>query len=65
MDPQELMCVELLQGGPRSLDWLAARTGVPPGDLLACLTSMSFQGWVAEEAGGRFRLLLNPACRRN
>jgi DNA processing protein len=61
--PREIACIELLQGEPRSLDWLAARTGIAPGELMACLTAMSFRGWVAEEVGGRYRLLINPTCR--
>ena len=63
VDAREAACLDLLQGNPRSLDWLAAKTGLPPGELLACLTSMSLKGWVAEEAGGRYRVLINPACR--
>jgi len=63
MEPLESMCIDVLQGGPRGLDALAACAGVPPGEILACLTSMILKGWVAEEAGGRFRLLLNPLLR--
>jgi DNA processing protein len=55
--PLESRCLELLQGGPHGLDWLAANTGTPPGELLATITSMSFKGWVAEEPGGAYRLL--------
>ncbi len=62
-NPGERECIELLQGEPRSLDWLSTRIGKHTGELLACLTAMSLKGWVVEEAGGRFRLLLNPACR--
>jgi len=61
--PMERTCVEALRGIPRSLDWLAAKTNVSAGELLACLTTMSFKGWVVEEAGGRYRLLLDSACR--
>ncbi|RJP26943.1 MAG: DNA-protecting protein DprA [Actinobacteria bacterium] len=60
MSPLERRCVEILQGIPRSLDWIAAREKVPVPELLACLTSMSFKGWIAEEAGGRYRLLVDP-----
>jgi DNA processing protein len=63
VSPLERTCVEALRGIPRSLDWLAANTKVSAGELLACLTTMSFKGWVAEEAGGRYRLLLDTACR--
>ena len=55
--------VEALRGIPRSLDWLAAKTRVSAGEPLACLTAMSFKGWVVEEAGGRYRLLSDAACR--
>jgi DNA processing protein len=64
-NPRESACIELLQGEPRGLDWLVARTAIAPAELLACLTAMSFRGWVVEEAGGQFRLLLDPACRRD
>jgi DNA processing protein len=60
-DSRESLCVALLEGGPQSLDWLAARMDIATGELLACLTAMSFKGWVCEEAGGRYRLLMNPA----
>jgi len=63
VSPLERCCAEALRGMPRSLDWLVAKTRVPAGELLTCLTTMSFKGWVAEEAGGRFRLLLDYACR--
>lgn len=63
MSAGELRTIDLLQGGPRSLDWLAVRTGEPPGELLSRLTTMSFKGWVSEEAGGRYRLLVNPNLR--
>ena len=56
----ERACVELLRGEARGLDWLAAHSGRTPGDLLACLSAMALKGWVAEEAGGRYRLLLDP-----
>lgn len=58
--PLESLCIEVLQGEPRGLDGLVACSGVPPGEIMACLTSMILKGWVAEEAGGRYRLLLNP-----
>ncbi|MBN2025258.1 MAG: DNA-processing protein DprA [Actinobacteria bacterium] len=61
--PVERACVEALRGMPRSLDWLAAKTHLPAGELLACLTAMSLKGWVVEEAGGRYRLLVDHACR--
>ena len=63
LEPLESLCVEVLQGGPRGLDALAAAAGVPPGEILGCLASMALRGWVAEEAGGRFSLLLNPQLR--
>ena len=63
-DELESECLGLLVGSPRGPDWIAARVGIPPGELLACLSSMAIKGWVAEEAGGRFRLLINPSCRK-
>jgi DNA processing protein len=61
--PLESRCIEVLEGGPRGLDGLAACTGVPAGEILACLTAMILRGWVAEEPGGLYRLLLNPCLR--
>jgi DNA processing protein len=63
MSAGELKTLELLEGGPRSLDWLAVRLGEPPGEMLSRLTAMSFKGWVVEEAGGRYRLLAHPVMR--
>lgn len=60
--PLEHACMELLRGEARTLDWLACRTERAAGELLACLTAMSLKGWVADEAGGRYRLLREPAC---
>lgn len=65
IDPLERKCLGLLLGEPRRLDWLATMAEISTGELLACLTSMSIKGWVAEEAGGRYRLLINPSCRKN
>jgi DNA processing protein len=53
----ERAVVELLQDRPRSLDWLAVSLEGTVGELLTRLTSLSFKGWVLEEAGGRYRLL--------
>ncbi len=61
----ESACIELLRGEAHRLDWLAARSGKPPGEVLACLAAMSLKGWVTEEAGGFYRLLCDPACRGN
>ncbi len=54
---EEAACLELLRGGPCGLDWLAAKTGRPAGELLARLSSLVLRGLVAEEAGGRYRAL--------
>ncbi len=59
---EEGKIMELLLGEPKSLDWLGARTGRTPQELLPVLTAMSLRGWVGEEAGGRFRLL-SPGFR--
>ncbi|MEW6553235.1 MAG: DNA-processing protein DprA [Actinomycetota bacterium] len=61
--PLESLCIGVLEGGPRGLDGLAAAAGVPPGEILACMTAMFLRGWVAEEPGGRYRLLVNPCLR--
>lgn len=53
----ETACLELLRGGPCSLDWLAAKTGQPAGELLSCLSSLTLRGLVGEEAGGRYMAL--------
>jgi len=49
--------LELLREGRRKLDWLALKTGEPPGNLLSKLASLTLRGWVAEEAGGWYRLV--------
>jgi DNA processing protein len=59
----ELEIIEFLQGGPRGLDIMAVELNKPPGELLSRLTEMTFKGWVAEEAGSRYRLLENPCLR--
>lgn len=56
----QLSTLELLRGGPRTLDWLAVSLQRPVGELLSELTEMSLAGWVAEEAGGKYRLLHDP-----
>lgn len=61
----EQACLEMLRGEPRGLDWLVTRSGRNPGELMACLTGMALKGWVAEEAGGRYRLLIDPVMPRN
>ena len=53
----ERAVVDLLRGKPRNLDWLAVSLGETAGDIMTRLTSLSFKGWVLEEAGGRYRLL--------
>ncbi|MFW6113388.1 MAG: DNA-processing protein DprA [Actinomycetota bacterium] len=58
-EPQgrERQILALLEQGPRGLDWLAAKTGIPAGELLSVLTSLSIKGRVLGEAGGKYRLL--------
>jgi len=63
IDPLERECLELLQGEPLGLDSLAASTGIDVQELLACMTSMSIKGWIGTEAGGRYRLLINPSLQ--
>jgi len=58
----ELSILDLLRGGPRSLDWLSTRLEREVAELLPSLTAMSLSGWVAEEAGGKYRLLRDPEC---
>jgi len=57
LSEQERAILDLLEEGPRSLDWMAFRMGEKAGGLLAHLTSLVFKGLVLEEAGGRYRLL--------
>ena len=64
VDPLERKCLALLQGETRGLDSLAYITGTAPPELLACLTSMSIKGWIGTEAGGRYRLLINPIVHK-
>jgi DNA processing protein len=61
--PAELTIVDLLRGGPRSLDWLSVRCDRPVSELLPTLTEMTLRGWVADEAGGKYRLLKDPEPR--
>jgi DNA processing protein len=56
----ELSLVDLLRGGPRSIDWLSSRCERSVAELLPCLTELSLKGWVADEPGGRYRLLQDP-----
>ncbi|MDY6795927.1 MAG: DNA-processing protein DprA [Actinomycetota bacterium] len=49
--------IELLRRGPRGLDWLSVSSGIPAGELLPLLTSLSLKGVILEEVGGRYRLL--------
>lgn len=53
---EELVLVELMRDGEKSLDWLAARSGKSAGELLVTLTRMQLKGMVREEAGGRYGL---------
>jgi DNA processing protein len=64
IDPLERKCLALLQGETRGLDSLANMTGIAPHELLACLTAMSIKGWIGTEAGGRYRLLINPIVHK-
>lgn len=57
LSEEERDVVDLLREKPRNLDWLAVSLGETAGELLARLTSLSFKGWILEEAGGRYRLL--------
>jgi DNA processing protein len=57
LSEEERAVIDLLREKPRNLDWLAVSLGETAGELLARLTSLSFKGWILEEAGGRYRLL--------
>ena len=52
--------LEGLQDGPRDVDGLAARTGLPPGTLLAGLTELELHGAARMLPGRRYLALVTP-----
>jgi hypothetical protein len=61
----KLGIADLLEGGPRGCDTLAAATGTHAGSLYRLMRTLASLGIFAEEADGRFRLTPLADCLRD